>query len=682
MGGHTLACNARQRKHIVCRMLTRIEIKNFRGLGALEIDLAQCSVLIGPNSCGKTTVLQAVQLACAALQFACARKADIALSAPKSGWLILYSDKPVRDDQAFLQTTRWTELFLDKNVDAMIQIILHFSEEHALSQLQVELYAGRADALRMTVSVQAGAGSRLRHLVDALAPKRGKPRAAWQDPLWDLLPGLTPRAIFIPTFYGVVRQEEYRAGAAVDALLQQGQQGQVVRNLLMRLPTLEGLNSFLSRAGLAAEMKKCTSRQDLDHVRYLEVLFSERNGPLELSSAGTGLASLAALYAAVQNYQDAVTKNRAVLFMCDEPEAHLHPRLQGDVAASLVDMIAGTGAQLLCATHSVEMINRFGRDDRALVLRIDRDREGQVRALHSENDRLDELGQWCDLSPFAKLNLLANRRIVFCEGPTDFTILQGCARLYLGGDLNRLRRVEVFADAQLDGTSNLGAKDVLTKALEPLFKVLPPTELVRVVRLLDRDLVRRPGQVRRQPSNKSRYEELDIVWSRYSIESLFLETGCLTEWLLAALNAPRAGTHPQATALPQLSRAEVQGFVSDAIAAADADLELNQQSADRLMPTLVHGLSPQAMVGAIKEARAAVEKEPAIYQRGHNRADFILDHVRSALFANQDTKALANRVKKDIAEIIRTTPLKPESVPPMVLFPDEVRAVLDFMAES
>lgn len=134
-----------------------------------------------------------------------------------------------------------------------------------------------------------------------------------------------PQAIFIPAFYGVVREEEYRGREAVEALLQSGQQGHVVRNLLMRLQSLEGLNGFLLLAGLQAKVEHYTSLPETETVRYLEVLFRDRKGRLELSSAGTGLASLIALYAPIELYRPARAEGRAVIFMLDEPEAHLHP---------------------------------------------------------------------------------------------------------------------------------------------------------------------------------------------------------------------------------------------------------------------------------------------------------------------------------------------------------------------
>lgn len=653
-------------------MLSRIVIQNFRGLIALDIVPAQATVLVGPNSCGKTTVLQAVQLACSALDFAFSRR-RIDGDKGGDGWLTLLSDKPIRDDQPFLPTTRWQELFSDSDTERRIEIRLHFSAEHAIQQLYVDLHVGRADALRMTVAIQAAEGHPLWKAFKAAAPGRGRRRDELHASLLDQIAPHLPRAIFIPAFYGAVREEEYRTRAAVDALLRGGQQGHVVRNLLVRLENLQDLNDFLVWPGLPARVERCTPRQQIDATRYLEVLFRDRNRRLELSSAGTGLASMLALYAAIHYAQPDPAAGRAVLFLFDEPEAHLHPRLQGDVAARLVEMVVSAGAQLLCATHSVEMINRLGRDPRAAILRIDRDRSDAVR-LHSEKERLDELSEWCDLSPFAQLNLLSTRRIVFFEGPSDYQILEGCARLYLGSAPRRLKLFTDFTPAPLSGTGNLEAKQVLKAALLPVFKHLPDGESIRVVRLLDRDAGRRP-RTEQQSDPATRYEELDVIRSRHSIESLFLDPDCLTDWLDAALNedAARPAT---------LDRAALLTLVQAAIAAANQSVELNQAAADRLTPSLVKERTNLAIEQAMKEARRQVEEDPASHQRGHDRDRFVLGHIRKALLDHPATKHLAHRVRRDIAQIVAQSPLRPNLLLPPALIPAEIKRVLDFMAPA
>ncbi|MDR3110492.1 MAG: AAA family ATPase, partial [Planctomycetaceae bacterium] len=43
-------------------MLTKLIVKNFKGLSDCEIELGQTVVFVGPNNSGKTTALQALSL--------------------------------------------------------------------------------------------------------------------------------------------------------------------------------------------------------------------------------------------------------------------------------------------------------------------------------------------------------------------------------------------------------------------------------------------------------------------------------------------------------------------------------------------------------------------------------------------------------------------------------------------
>lgn len=661
-------------------MLTRIEIRNFRGLERLDINLTQATVFVGPNSCGKTTVMQAVQLSCAALAFA-ARGRKVTMT--PEGWLILHGDKPLRDDQSFLPTSRWYELFTGANPAHDICFSLHFSTGHAISQLNVELHAERSDALRMTVSIRLSDGHPLQTLVNASAANASARLAPSDadvadsdthfglDEIRKQLSQHLPRAILIPAFYGVIREEEYRARGAVDELLQSGQQALVVRNLIMRLANLEGINAFLTLIGIQAKLEHCTSEQEIDSWRYLRVLFRDSSGSYELASAGTGLASLLALYSAIHFYQRMRAGEGVMIFMFDEPEAHLHPRLQGDVAVRLVEALTSAGNQFLCATHSVEMINRLGRDPRVAVLRIDSQLGGVARVLSTEEDLMDELRVWCDLSPFAQLNLMATRRVIFFEGRSDGEILNGCARLYLGSDPLKLKRYQDFAKVPLLGTGSLGAKDVLRQALLPLFKQLAVGQKIKIVRLLDRDYVREPQQ-KLKLDNEAHYEELDVVWSCHSIESLFLDPECLTDWLEAALDGP---TRPA-----WLDRAALFKLVHTAVLSANNEPQLNQAAVEQLAPRLFDGRTNTDFVRAIQKARDQVGDAPQIYQHGHSRDLFVLNHVRQTLLSDPQTKGLSNQIRRNIAQMIAKSPHKPSLLLPVTLVPTEIKQVLDFMS--
>lgn len=246
--------------------------------------------------------------------------------------------------------------------------------------------------------------------------------------------------------------------------------------------------------------------------------------------------------------------------------------------------------------------------------------------------------------------------------------------MYLGSDPGRLKLFKDWTPALLSGTGNLEAKQVLKKALLPVFKQLPEGESIRVVRLLDRDYGREP-KTERQSDPREHHEELDVVWPRHSIESLFIEPERLTDWIDAALK--EEPTRPE-----ELDRAALLKLVQAAITEADKALELNRAAADQLTPRLVAGRTNQEITHALREARETVEKDPAVYQRGHDRGRFVLNHIREALLAHPQTKRLANRVRRDIAQLVNDSPLRPNLLLPTALIPPGIKQVLDFMAPS
>jgi hypothetical protein len=356
------------------------------------------------------------------------------------------------------------------------------------------------------------------------------------------------------------------------------------------------------------------------------------------------------------------------VFLLDEPEAHLHPKLQGDTGERIAELVTNFGAQVLIATHSVEMVNRLGRRPDAVLLAIDRGAAEPAVRLTTENQVIERLGSFCDLSPFAGLQLLRSRRVLFHEGKTDRTILEACAGALFFNDIVRHEQFRRWTFVELSSETNADAKDVFKKALAPLAATGAGGEPVRIARVLDRDYHREP--VRGPEQGDANLKEYDVVWSRYSIEALFLEPLCLAAWIRLAVSG-----HAKSP-----SQEDLQRWVAEGIAAANADVELRQSAVDRLFPMavrkLTHGQlgSDKALIDARREVTARVAADPEVYQHGKQRVDFVLSSVRGKLHAS-----LRNRVRGSIADILRYTPSANTLTSP-ALVPREIEEVLRYLA--
>jgi hypothetical protein len=632
-------------------VLRRLDIHGFRGFATLSAELGPVSVLLGPNSSGKSTVLQAVRLACSALAWTL-QQAPV----PKldGDWIVIWWDWPIREDAAFLPSVQIDELFLNKG-DEPFTITLGFEDTDYIQEVRISMRYARNAALKLDVRVKSS---------DALAAVAGTRSKSTR--LAEALAGKEPIAVVIPSFYGVVRDEPYLNNARLERMLGAGEQGSVVRNLVGRLDKLNELNDLL-RLSVGAEIVRSTSGQALEEVEALEVHFRDRNGELELSAAGTGLVALTALFSALKRYQPRAT-GRPLLLLLDEPEAHLHPKLQGDTGDRLAEVVTNFAGQALIATHSVEMVNRLGRRADTVLLSVDRAAAEPAVRLTTENEIMDRLSSFCDLSPFAGLQLLRSRRVLFHEGKTDRAVLEACARAAFANAPARLENFRRWTFVELSSETNADAKDVLKKALAPLAATGAGGDPVRIVRVLDRDYHRAP--VLGPEQGTADLKEYDVVWSRHSIESLFLDPACLAAWIRFSLDG-----RPHAPSLPDLEQ-----WVADGIASANTDAALCQTAVDQVFPILLRRLnvgeldSNKSLVDARRDAEARVRAEPAVYQNGKQRARHVLAVVRSRLHVS-----LQNRVRADVADILRHAP-SPSTLGAPALIPPDIDELLRYLA--
>lgn len=651
-------------------MLTRIQLSRFRGFQQLEVQTGAVTVVVGKNSSGKTSLLHAVRLVCDAFALA---SAD-AETRPKefqnegNSWIEVCRDFLIADLTRLLALADWRQLFVDGAADAKtkLRIELGFEAADPIQEIELEIVSGLNAQLKMALHVRS---SQLTEAVAGLKPS--SPLRTTR--LRESLQRIAPRAVFVPPFYGVTRMEEYRTLPVVDRMLSSGDQSHIVRNLVARLDGAARvrLNALLGRT-VGAKVERRTSQADAEGASELVVTYRDTNGELELSSAGAGLISLIALYAAMERVRGErqTAGDRVVIFLLDEPEAHLHPRLQGDIGEEFAKLAIDFGIQLILATHSVEMINRLGARSDAVLVSVDRARSSAV-TLRSESEVLAALDEFCDLTPFTSLSFLASRRVLFHEGPTDYKLIDALARIYFSQNDRALARWRRYVPVALDGIGNVSARGVLKRVLTPkLFPKLGLGEPVRAGLAQDRDYGR-SIQPPHLEEVERHFESVTAVWSRNSIESLFLDRDTLVAWLAPTLKIEPAVLRP---------------FVEQAIAAADADRTLEDEAVDGLFQVLRRPARASAEPGekgamlseaqALKRAREQARGQSAVWQRGKHRASFILNTLRTSL-----PKPQASRLRGSIIDIIVNAEV--ESLgDTTVLIPREICEFLDLLVAT
>lgn len=636
-------------------MLRSLQLSRFRGFASLQVELGATTAIVGRNSSGKTSVLHAIRLVCDVLG-SLVENEDGELRPRLVGTgheIEVCRNRVVPDPSRFIALAEWTQLFTDASVGdgVTLSIALGFEEKDSIQEARLEFAYGRNAQLKMSVSLRS---ERIAAIGASFAAK-SKDRPAR---LLEEIQRARPLCVLVPAFYGVTSIEEYRTQPVINRLLGGGDQSHIVRNLLARMDgaAVERMNIFLRRT-IGAQLIYRTPQADAEQRGHLVATYRDTNGELEVSSAGAGLVGMLALYAAMERMR-AIRSEQPVIFLLDEPEAHLHPRLQADVGEELARLAAEFGHQLILATHSVEMINRLGRLPEAVLLTVDRS-TGTAARLSTENERIQALDEFCDLTPFASLSFLSTRRVLFHEGPTDFQALDACARLCFRSDDERLARWKQYVSVPLDGVGNVSAKGVLERVLTPsLFMSLDAKRAVRAALVLDRDWTRQPRKAQLH-QNKPHLFSIEAVWSRYSIESLFLDAPCLSEWLAPLL--------PGAT--PTVLRKQIE----EVIAKVDRDPELEDKAFEGRYSFHRRPDPDNKMLkdtAAMAKARAEIRGAPAIWHHGKKRAGKMLSELRTKLGAK------GNKLQGSLIDLLVRTPTD-QIADPRAAIPEEIRALLD-----
>lgn len=647
-------------------MLKTLTLVNFRGLRRLEVELDPVTALLGPNSAGKTSVLHAVRLACELLERALRSDFPATVRVVDGvSWIVVTEGTLLADSAALLSLADWQALFVDQAVgeDVALTLELGFEPDDPIQALYVQVSCARNQQLKLGVRVRADAA-------DAEVAGLARKSPLRNRRLTEYLQAHSPRAVLVPPFYGTVPAEELRSRAVIDRLLGSGDQSHVVRNLVAGLgpEQFERLSRFLFET-LGARLVTRTSGDALQAALTLRVTFADSNGELELSAAGAGLVNLVALYAALSRW--GTDAGRTVLFLLDEPEAHLSPRVQADSAERVARLVTQEfRAQLLLATHSVDILNRLSEVGARLV-RVDRTADPCATVLRSEAELFGDLAGWADLTPYTAINALASRRILFVEGEDERALLPRLGELRFANDPERRRRLQRWAVVPLEGAGNVPLAKLLAQLLQSA--ALRPGAQAGAFELLvvlDRDYERRPGLSELVQEGAGRAQQL--VWSQHSLESLLLSAPVLTRWVRGFLGAK---------APPDL-----EARVQEAVAAADRDPALNDDAIARLQTgwlqqALREGtpLSSQDGARQLRERHAALAAEvraaPAVWQRGKDRARFILGHLKAAL-----PPAVGGRLPADVLRLVKQTPTASFGWS-LEVIPPEINTLLELLAQ-
>ncbi|MCY4485974.1 MAG: AAA family ATPase [Deltaproteobacteria bacterium] len=372
------------------RPLHYIEITNFKLFGhePQRIDLDHPTVLVGPNNCGKTTIIQAIAFWSHAVKVWYASKGQ---APPKKRTATALNrlnivSVPVRRTRYF-----WHDAAVRTgNIPIPIDITVGVLHANTICPVTITCRNQGEDI------VYCAPDEATLENLDAIA---------------------TAAAVDVHLLYsmsGLELEEPTVQPGRVNVLLGQGQTAQVLRNLCLMVRQSSS-DDWEAITLLMGHLFDIELTDPLENSRGSIDLHYRQQGlavPLEIASAGRGLQQILLILSYLYSHRSGV-------LLIDEPDAHLEILRQKQVYVLLREIAAENDSQVLIVTHSEQILDEAV--DHSLTLLLG-GRSIPVPGSSVSRDALKQYG--------TEHYLRARQRgyVLYLEGNTDLQILKSLAK--------------------------------------------------------------------------------------------------------------------------------------------------------------------------------------------------------------------------------------------------------------
>lgn len=295
--------------------LAKLKIENFKKIVEVEIDLADVNILVGANGCGKSSIIQAVHLACCVM-----RQVDRVDSSKTSTVGVDEMDYLPTDDYKTLgHGANWG----NKEGTPSSQVTLFFeSQDGALIEATCKLRSARNAGISISGTVPT-----------------------------DLTPLLRVKkkffSAYIPGISGIPNKEDRKSKKVILKACSFGDSNVILRNALLLLKESDPNNITLIEGWIEKIIGpisiNVSHNNDNDLYVNCEISLDGATKPIEL--AGTGYLQLIQIFCYVLLFTPGV-------LLIDEPDIHLHPHVQERLVGVLAQVAKERGIKILLTTHS------------------------------------------------------------------------------------------------------------------------------------------------------------------------------------------------------------------------------------------------------------------------------------------------------------------------------------------
>jgi ABC-type cobalamin/Fe3+-siderophores transport system ATPase subunit len=225
---------------------------------------------------------------------------------------------------------------------------------------------------------------------------------------------LGAQVAFIPGLVGVLVTEPYTTGARRNALATQGRYSEIFRSSLQQLKTnspelVKKINEWLKDL-FNVTVSKIEFNDKSDE--FVTIKYEQSGTEFDVVSSGAGLQQVIQMLTYLYLSQPRI-------LLIDEPDAHLHSKLQARLGELFRRVSADLDAQVFLSTHSLDLIDTFSTNE---VLVID-SRKKIIAPIGADSDLVSLLVEANVVDVSALSRLLSSRRLVVIEDK-DQTILK------------------------------------------------------------------------------------------------------------------------------------------------------------------------------------------------------------------------------------------------------------------
>ena len=424
--------------------LAILSVRNFKGIGTMDLVFEPITLLVGGNNSGMSTILQAIRLF-----YYCIDKCGV----PGGGEEVIVKKHVMPfSDFTLIPAHEIKELVTGGLMPRRKNGIKPMGQLKSGRTFDFTIYA----AYSTLMVIDPGTSSPAEISREEFDACRAQP-------------------LYVPGFFGVVTRELLATNRLLEELLTSGHHSEVLRNLVLRLnfvpDTFEVLATMLQEL---FGVKFQGIPGDPNASEYLRAAYTELGTkiPLDVVSAGSGFLQ-------VLQFLAHALRSPSPLLLLDEPDAHMHVQLQERFIDLLRSFAHERKMQVIMASHSETFLRNVDLDEIRLIDR----KTGRADTFKDPVTLQAELnthGIWPDHPELAEA--LRIKRVVLCESPADAVLLST-----FGKKLHPWGLVaNMFQVIATEGSS----ESIVTRvrfAIEVLNKLL--NGQVRAAYLRDRDLM-------------------------------------------------------------------------------------------------------------------------------------------------------------------------------------------------